>query len=81
MNKKRIQLGVIITLVGIFFAVTSYLIIQDLENNIYSERNEYTKGIGILNSYTLVIGLLTSIIGIFYTFYGFIPHKETINRI
>ncbi len=76
MNNRKVQIGVIIVLIGIFFAVTSYLSIQEMEDNIFVESNIYTSGIALLNRYVMGIGILLSIFGTSYLVYTLIIHKQ-----
>ena len=76
MNNRKVQIGAIIALIGIFFAVTSYLSIQEMEENIFVESNSYTSGIALLNRYVMGIGILMSIFGTGYLGFGLILDKE-----
>lgn len=81
MKSRRVKIGVVITLIGIFFAVIAYISIQEIENEyIFAEEKSsadgYIMGVGILNRYIMGVGILTFIIGIGYTVFGLIPDKE-----
>ena len=76
MNNRKVQIGAIIALIGIFFAVTSYLSIQEMEGNIFVESNSYTSGISLLNRYVMGIGILMSIFGTGYSVIGLYVDKK-----
>ena len=71
MKSRRVKIGVVITLIGIFFAVIAYISIQEIENEyIFAEEKSSADG------YIMGVGILTFIIGIGYTVFGLIPDKE-----
>ena len=76
MNHKRVKIGVIIALIGIFFAVTSYMYNQQLDYHLDEERNSYAYGLIDLNWYVIGIGIFIFIIGISYTVFSLISVGE-----
>ena len=81
MINQRVKIGIILTLIGIFFALTSYISIQELENDYIlnkekSTTDRYLMGAEILNNYIMGVGILIFIVGFGFTVFGLIYDKE-----
>jgi hypothetical protein len=81
MKIRKLKIGVIITLIGIFFTISSYISIQELENDYIFDKeksttDQYIIGAEILNNYIMGVGILIFIAGVGFTVFGLIADKK-----
>ena len=76
MKNKRVKIGVIITLIGIFFVLSSYLFIQELDFYLDEEGKSPAYGLIDFNWLVIGIGIFFFIIGIGYTVFSLMSDRE-----
>ena len=76
MKKRKIRIGVMIVLIGIFFAVSSYMFNQELDFYLDDEGKSPNYGLIDFNWYVIGVGIFIFFIGIGYTIFNLISDRE-----